>query len=639
MSRLNMTGKSTKAPTKPLCWKTHAIRTLAFAAQRAWTTNSTMVPRHSLGLMGRSLATRHQSLIVKPSKTPTLFAFNAYSSHSVFNLASSLELSHLVHAIKLRHCEQAWSIYQTLRKNNRNVIVPTDVLGDLYGLLRYARTLTISENSLSKKDRQLEALVNDLHLQGLSKEEFTNFIKDIPVPNYKLLNRSIRAKDHAEAVRIFREMMYTGEALRLSRMWMYNLLDMFYVEEKSLYNEIVEYLVDNNVYNLSRKDLDATVTIYSKLSVSERDTAIKQILDYARNELSSQNFANILWMIQHWKQSEIMEEVIDIASHRGIVANSECLVMLIRYYRQSKQPTKAFEVFQQSLANDEKPPIQAFNAFLQVLADQNATDKISIMIQAMIEAGYQPDIATFSEAMKANSKPESLQACVEYYYMMRDHNIQPNQYSYNILLNAFYKANNMPEVVRWFQTMIADGVMPNHVTVTTLIKAFTEEKGSSSPEMSVLRIFEQAKAAGIKADVVLYTALINMFAKSANMQGALATHSDMLSKGIDPNVYTYTSLIEACIKSEQMDVAQKIFDLMKESDHKKPNAFTYCILLKAWSKLQNPHKVKELHQETMSLLEDGSIETDHALNDVLHGCQLLLNDTKSTSEPLECTIE
>ncbi|KAG2174178.1 hypothetical protein INT43_004199 [Umbelopsis isabellina] len=634
-----MTGKLTRTPTKPLCWKTHAIRTLAFAAQRVWTNNSTIASRHSFGLVGRSLATRHQSVVVKLNRNPTALAYNTYSSHSVFNLASSLELSHLVHAIKLRHCEQAWSIYQTLRRNNRNAIVPTDILGDLYSLLRYARTLAISENSLSKKDRQLEALVNDLHLQGLSKEEFTKFIKDIPIPNYKLLYRSIRAKGHDEAMRIFREMMYTGEALQLSRMWMYNLLNMFYAEEKSLYDEIVVYLVDNNVYNLSRKDLDAAVIIYSKLSTSESDTAVRQMLDFARNDLSSQNLANILWMIQHWKQFDIMEEVMDIASHREIAVNSECIVMLIRYYRLSKQPAKAFEAFQQILANEKKPAIQAFNAFLQVLADQSATDKISIMIQAMIEAGYQPDIATFSEAMKANSKPESLQACVEYYYMMRDHDLQPNQYSYNILLNAFYKANNMPEVVRWFQTMIADGVMPNHVTVTTLIKAFTEEKGSSSPEKSVLRIFEQAKAAGIKADVVLYTALINMFAKSANMQGALATHSDMLSRGIDPNVYTYTSLIEACIYSEQMDVAQKIFDLMKESDHKKPNAFTYCIMLKAWSKLQNSQKVKELHQETMSLLEAGSIETDHALNDVLQECQLLLNDTKSTSELLECTIE
>ncbi|KAJ2958222.1 hypothetical protein NQZ79_g6180 [Umbelopsis isabellina] len=634
-----MTERSTRIPTRPLCWKTHAIRTLAFAAQRAWTTNTAIVSRHSFGLMGRSLATRQQSLFVKLNRNPTFFAYSAYSSHSVFNLASSLELSHLVHAIKCRHCEQAWTIYQTLRRNNRNVIVPTEVLGDLYSLLRYARTLTISENSLSKKDRQLEALVNDLHLQGLSKEEFTKFVKDIPVPNYKLLHRSIRAKDHDEAMRTFREMMYTGEALQLSRMWMYNLLDMFYAEEKPLYNEIMEYLVDNNVHNLSRKDLHAAVTIYSKLSASESDTAVRQMLDYARNELSSQNFANVLWMIQHWRKFDIMEEVIDIASHRGIAANSECLIMLIRYYRQSKQPVKAFEAFQEILANDKNPPIQAFNAFLQVLADQNATDKISIMIQAMIEAGYQPDIATFSEAMKANSKAETLQACVEYYHMMRDHNIQPNQYSYNILLNAFYKANDMPEVIRWFQAMIADGVMPNHVTVTTLIKAFTKEKGSSSPEKSVLRIFEQAKAAGIKSDVVLYTALINMFAKSANMQGALATHSDMLSRGIDPNVYTYTSLIEACIYSEQMDVAQKIFDLMKESDHKKPNAFTYCIMLKAWSKLQDLQKVKELHQETISLMEAGSIETDHALNDVLHECQLLLKNTKSTSELLECTID
>jgi pentatricopeptide repeat protein len=634
-----MTRRSTRIPASPTCWKTHAIRTLAFAAQRSWTPTSIIGSKHSFGLIRRPLAARQRSVDVALKISPVELGYKAYSSHSVFNLASSLELSHLVHSIKCRQCEQSWSIYRTLRRNNRNVIIPTDVLGDLYSLLRYARTLAISENSMSKKDRQLEALLNDIHLQGLSKEEFLKYVKDIPIPNYKLLHRSIRAEDHELAVRIFREMMHTGEALQLSRMWMYNLLDMLSAKGEQFYNEIMAYLVDNDVYKLSRKDMDAAVSIYSKLSSMDTEVAAGQMLEYARHNLSSHNFANMIWMIHHWKQFDVIEEVMDIAKDRGIAPNCECLVLLMRYYRQSKQHTKAFETFQELLESDMKPSIQAFNTFLQVLADQKATDKISIMIQAMIDRGYQPDIATFSEAMKANSQPETLQACIEYYHMMRDHGIQPNQYSYNILINAFSKANDMPEVIRWFQTMIADGVIPNHVTITTLIKAFTKEKASSSPEKSVLQIFEQGKAAGIKADVVLYTALINTFAKSANMHGALATHSDMLSEGIDPNVYTYTSLIEACISSAQMDVAQKIFDLMKESDHKKPNAFTYCILLKAWIKLRSFDKVKGLYQETMDLLQAGAIETDHVLTDVLHECQLILEDTKTASELLECTVD
>lgn len=543
----------------------------------------------------------------------------------MFNLASSLELSHLVQALRLRQCDRAWSIYQTLRKHSRNSVIPTEIVGDLYALLRYARTLAVSDKSARKKDQQIESILNDIELSGISKDEFVQTVTDIPIPDYKLLHCAVRSNQPEEAFQLFRRMAVTGELKYLTRVWIYNLLDMFSSDQEAEFCEILGYISQHKIIGISTSELQAATSIFSHYKSKQFSEASTQIYHLTAAPLSAESLENLVWIAHHWKQYDLVEDIMDAGITNGLMPTCNSYVLLMRSYRQTKQYMSALEAFQTMMSNGIQPDIAAFNALLQILSDQKATDKISVMLQAMIDRGYQPDIASFSEAMKANSKAGNLHACIEYHHMMQDMGIKPNIYSYNILINAFAVANDTSEVVHWFQTMLADGILPNHVTITTLIKRFAAEN-EADPMDGAMRIFEQGKATGIKPDVVLYTTLIKMFADSANMQAALTIHGDMLADGIDPNVYTYTALIEACVNTSQMDVAQKIFDLMKETSNKKPNAFTYCVLLQAWIKLQDIDKVNELYQETLNLVQSGAIQEDPILSHYLDKSKTYLEE-------------
>jgi pentatricopeptide repeat protein len=623
-----------RSTQRTTCWKTHLIRTLTLAADRSWTTAVPAITHSPQGeLFKRAMAQRR---VFAHTQTLGRLRFSrhlSYNSHLVFNLASSLELSHLVQALKMRQCERAWSIYRSLRKSSRNPAIPTEVVGDLYALLRYAGQLTVTEQAASKKDQQVESILNDVELSGIGKEEFLTFVNDILISEYKLLHRAIRAKEPEAAITIFRHMVTMGDAKKLTRSWIYQLLDLFSQgKESELCSEVIEYVTKNQLSNLTEDDLKVSADIYSQFKSKNGAEATKRLYNLIETGEMAGKLEHLMWVVYHWKQYYLLEDLFQAVKADGTIPGCESYVFLMRHYQKSKQHTKALETFQELMSSDMKPSVQAFNVLLQVFSDQRATDRISIMLQAMIDRGYQPDAASFSEAMKANAQAGNLHACIEYYHMMRDLNIQPNIYSYNILINAFSEARNTPEVIHWFQAMLADGILPNHVTITTLIKAFASEDPEATARNSI-RIFEQAVATGIKPDVVLYTTLIKMYADSANMQAALSIHSDMLAVGINPNVYTYTSLIEACVNTSQMDVAQKIFHLMKETEHKQPNAFTYCVMLQAWMKVQDADKIKEFYQEAIHQVQSGAIEEDHVLIDCLSQAKMCLG------EETEMTIE
>ncbi|KAH8554076.1 hypothetical protein BGW37DRAFT_483397 [Umbelopsis sp. PMI_123] len=632
LSMIRSEALSRRIPQRPACWKTHLIRTLTVAADRSWTAPVPVITHSPQGgFFKRAKAHRR---VFEHSFTIDRLNFSrhlSYNSHMVFNLASSLELSHLVQALKLRQCERAWSIYRSLRKSNRNVVIPTEVVGQLYALLRYARKLSVTEQAALKKVQQTESILNDIELSGLAKEEFFKFVNEIPVSDYKLLHRAIRAKEPETAMDIFRKMVETGDAKRLTRSWIYHLLDLFPQEESSARrSEIVDYVTKNQLSNMSDDDLKLSADIYSQFKCKNRTEATKRLYHLLESGGTAGNLEHLMWIAYHWRQYHLLEDLFLAVKANGTIPGCESYVFLMRNYQKTKQYTKALETFQELMSSDIIPSIEAFNALLQVFSDQRATDRISIMLQAMIDRGYQPDAASFSEAMKASARNGNLHACIEYYHMMRDLSIQPNVYNYNILIDAFSEAKNTSEVIHWFQAMLADGILPNHVTITTLIKAFASEDRETTARNSI-RIFDQAIATGIKPDVVLYTTLIKMYADSANMQAALSIHSDMLADGISPNVYTYTSLIEACVNTSQMDVAQKIFHLMKETEDKKPNAFTYCVLLQAWMKVQDADKVKELYQEAIDQVQLGTIEEDHVLVDCLLQSKLYLNEETKMS--------
>lgn len=72
---------------------------------------------------------------------------------------------------------------------------------------------------------------------------------------------------------------------------------------------------------------------------------------------------------------------------------------------------------------------------------------------------------------------------------------------------------------------------------------------------------------------------LNSFARSGNWEGALQTFEHLQQSSlVHRNVYHYTTVLKACSRAGQMDVAMTVFRQMK-TNQVKPNVYTYTTLL------------------------------------------------------------
>lgn len=108
--------------------------------------------------------------------------------------------------------------------------------------------------------------------------------------------------------------------------------------------------------------------------------------------------------------------------------------------------------------------------------------------------------------------------------------------------------------------MKESGLVPNSVTYGCLIDACVK---NGRVERAV-EVFEQMKKDGVPGNTIIYTTLIKGFAKSFKLDKALEIYQFMkIDEKIKPNNVTYNSLIDCCIRCNNVLKAKEIFDEMQ----------------------------------------------------------------------------
>ena len=74
-----------------------------------------------------------------------------------------------------------------------------------------------------------------------------------------------------------------------------------------------------------------------------------------------------------------------------------------------------------------------------------------------------------------------------------------------------------------------------------------------------LNLLKEMHHRGQPADVVTYTSLLDALCKNQNLDKATALFMKMKERGIQPNKYTYTALIDGLCKSGRLKNAQELF--------------------------------------------------------------------------------
>ena len=245
----------------------------------------------------------------------------------------------------------------------------------------------------------------------------------------------------------------------------------------------------------------------------------------------------------------------------------------------------AFQLFNQVRMNS-KPDEILYNCIMDACLRFNKIDKMLEMYEDMIKNGIKPSSITCGIVIKAYGMKGDLNSALNIYYKMKKENIEISNITYGCLINACIKNNDLNKAFELYESLKHESYEMNTILYTTLIKAYTKQKDLNK----VLEIFNTMKQ----------------------------------SQNSKPNIITYNSIIDCCIKCDRFDIAyqhfqEMLYDINNTSETSiRPDIVTFSTLIKGEINNKCFGNARKLMQK---LLEYNYIKLDCVLlNTLLDGC-------------------
>ena len=158
--------------------------------------------------------------------------------------------------------------------------------------------------------------------------------------------------------------------------------------------------------------------------------------------------------------------------------------------------------------------------------------------------------------------------------------IDVNEMVFINLMNAYRRKNQYHEALKIFEELLMEAKRKPTVKAFNAILQIFSAQGATD---RAAYIFESMNQLGVIPDLATYTELIRA---SAN-QPKYSTYyyNNLLENGLQPNVYTFSALIEACSKRNDIKSALKWFETMINCQIQPNHVVISCIL----KSLSNQH--------------------------------------------------
>ncbi|GER55050.1 pentatricopeptide repeat (PPR) superfamily protein [Striga asiatica] len=191
-----------------------------------------------------------------------------------------------------------------------------------------------------------------------------------------------------------------------------------------------------------------------------------------------------------------------------------------------------------------------------------------------------------------------------------EHKFTPNVFTYTILLNGWCRVKNLMEACRVWNEMIEHGLKPDVVTHNTMLDGLLT-CGKRSDAIKLFEVMRSNK--GPNPNVRSYTILINYLCKHGYMNEAVNYFDDMIKSGCAPDPALYTCLITGFAKQKKMDMVQRLLNDMKEKGC-PPDGQMYNALIKMMTRLKMPDDAVKIYKK---MIQGGIQPSIHTYNMIM----------------------
>jgi len=354
---------------------------------------------------------------------------------------------------------------------------------------------------------------------------------------------------------------------------------------------------------LGEEGLGAVKTMHTKLGVSSRAEIMRKQREAKIREKTSLPERKL--EREALEISKLTQELLPIVSKlkKGTVTPLELMKTLIKLKEENHiQPAwTLFKVMLQYKAAN----ILHFNLLLGFYVQRKEVSKANRLFSKL--EGYQlkPSISTFNTMMKGWGITGDLDRAFQLLdQMVIRENLSPDIQTYNILINCCAKLAQNDRAMNLYETMLkSEDISPDVVTFSALI----ESAGAVKDLDKAFEHYNDMLKRGIAPDVKAVGVLVDACKKAGNVKRAFEVLKLAQVQGLEPNLVVYNTLLDVCAKSFSLGRAIKIFNIMAEQKI-QPDEITFNCLLDACRSHQKVKKAWEIwesmgdYQVTPSLL-------------------------------------
>jgi pentatricopeptide repeat protein len=278
-------------------------------------------------------------------------------------------------------------------------------------------------------------------------------------------------------------------------------------------------------------------------------------------------------------------------------------------------------------------PLISLNLNLDALAQSAAAPRAQELLQrihALYQEGYyevSPDIVSYNSVLKAWKEDNNPAKAYELLQEMlligdADNGIHVDVISFNTVILAFAKTGNYPQAEDLLRQMQKRDDLPDPDTVTynAVLYAFAQspDKGAAIQAENLLREMMNPKF-NVTVDTTSFNTVIHAWSQMADTTAVAAArraqqlldHMEQLAaagnSNVHPDVYGYTTVIQAWARCGQPQESQKVLDRMTARKGLVPNRFTYTAVMSSLAKAGQAEKAEIILNDMMDAYTSGNL--------------------------------
>ena len=267
----------------------------------------------------------------------------------------------------------------------------------------------------------------------------------------------------------------------------------------------------------------------------------------------------------------------------------------------------------------------SYGILIKYLCKSNLIETAFVHYEYLKANNLIKDEVIFNLLIDGCSKTSNLDQIRNIYEDMLEFNIKPTMVTYNSILDSFVRAKDLNSAWKIFEDLIKFGNSPDNFTYSTLFRGIRNPNQKSYLEKA-LNILDEMVQKNANIDVILVNVLIDSciclkdekhltkifdYAISGNYKNlnpdiitfntfikgcaqmnlfdkAFEAFEKMLSRAetITPNDVSFNTMIDVCVRSENISLVWGIVEKMKDYGI-KPDNFTYSTIIKGINKKSN----------------------------------------------------